>query len=188
METYQSLQCGNDYKVVFLFTLKATSAAVTLKTTWTRHQGELQRQIFKGKLPGLCNTSSLQTRQMCNNQNKGILRSVTPCPSKWAALPRASVPLLAERWDTGCPDPLLQNHVPFLLLSVPWMSPPAVTAFALVNAIRSTSAVSQGSKQEKNIPALFQRAAAHVVKHQAPEHRYPVLKVQHRAFSVGFVN
>lgn len=68
------------------------------------------------------------------------------------------------------------------------MSLLAVTAFAPVNEIRLTPAACQGSKQERNIPALFQRAAADVAKHQAPEHWYPTLKAQHRAFSLGFVN
>lgn len=63
--------------------IKAMLGAAMLKITWTRHQSELQYQISKGKLPWLCNTSYLQTPQMHNNQNKGILRSVTLCSSKW---------------------------------------------------------------------------------------------------------
>lgn len=60
-------------------------------------------------------------------------------------------------------------------------------AFAPVNEIRLTSARYWGSKQEKDISALFQTAATDVAKHRAPKHWYPTLKAQHRAFSLNFI-
>lgn len=47
--------------------VKAQWGAVMLKTTWTRHQSELQHQISKVELPWLYNTSYLQTPQKHNN-------------------------------------------------------------------------------------------------------------------------